>query len=221
MLWHDDALYYSQGNFLTYKPHISHSLRAEGGFQLINEQLRQFGLAMQLARVLNRTLVLPKLHCSDRIMACACGILSLGVSLPPVDRTCYSYALPLDRRPLLRVVSSRIQHERAQCVQDTHARALPAVLLAGSAHGDRIAWWDVARANLPQQPEGEQRDLTRRGYLKPDTRRSSSLEPGERIALASSAAPRAHVCFQLIASSQKTLFKSRSGRLRTEQLCAR
>ncbi|KAL3926996.1 MAG: hypothetical protein SGPRY_003028 [Prymnesium sp.] len=72
MLWHDDALYYSQGNFLTYKPHISHSLRAEGGFQLINEQLRQFGLAMQLARVLNRTLVLPKLHCSDRIMAYPC-----------------------------------------------------------------------------------------------------------------------------------------------------
>lgn len=69
---------------------------------MINEQLRQFGLAMQLARVLNRTLVLPKLHCSDRIMACACGIPSLGDSLlsivhvtlmprPSIADPCYAW----------------------------------------------------------------------------------------------------------------------------------
>ena len=70
-LWHDPPSYYD-GRFLQFETSWPSRLKQEGGFELIAVQLRQFEVAMRLAILLNRTLVLPRLRCGERTMAYPC-----------------------------------------------------------------------------------------------------------------------------------------------------
>ena len=72
MAWHDPPEYYTSGRYLRFEMVIPSQLRLEGGFDIIAVQLKQFRAAMQLARRLNRTLILPRLRCDDRAMAYPC-----------------------------------------------------------------------------------------------------------------------------------------------------
>ena len=48
------------------------SLRAQGGFEILQAQLAQVRAALRLAALLNRTLVLPRLKCGERPLAYPC-----------------------------------------------------------------------------------------------------------------------------------------------------
>jgi len=70
-LWHDPPSYY-EGRFLEFETSWPPRLKQEGGFELIAVQLRQFEVAVKLASLLDRTLVLPRLRCGERTMAYPC-----------------------------------------------------------------------------------------------------------------------------------------------------
>ena len=72
MLWHDPPSYYEEGNFLRYENAVAPSVMREGGFQVLESQLADVRAAFGLALALNRTLILPRVHCSDRTMAFPC-----------------------------------------------------------------------------------------------------------------------------------------------------
>ena len=76
-LWHDPPRYYelpprSAGFLVAESLSIPPSLRAMGGFDMIRLQLQQVHALFHLARLLNRTLILPRLRCGERPMAYPC-----------------------------------------------------------------------------------------------------------------------------------------------------
>ena len=80
MTWHDDEAYYegrsTGGRFLRFEPNVPARLQDEGGFALVEYQVQQFHAAARLSRLLNRTIVLPRLRCGDR---------TLAFTVPPPD----------------------------------------------------------------------------------------------------------------------------------------
>ena len=76
MTWHDDEAYYegrsTGGRFLRFEPSVPARLQDEGGFALVEYQVQQFHAAARLSRLLNRTIVLPRLRCGDRTLAFPC-----------------------------------------------------------------------------------------------------------------------------------------------------
>ena len=72
--WHDPPSYYSDESrrYLTYEAGLSERALRHGGFELLLSQLRRFELALRLARLANRTLIMPRLRCGNRAMAYPC-----------------------------------------------------------------------------------------------------------------------------------------------------
>ena len=58
--------------YLTYEVAPPERASRHGGFELILSQLRRFELAMRLAALSNRTLIIPKLRCGNLAMAYPC-----------------------------------------------------------------------------------------------------------------------------------------------------
>ena len=79
-LWHDPPEYYdpraddgkTPAGLLVADPVVLPSLRAQGGFEILQAQLAQVRAALRLAALLNRTLVLPRLKCGERPLAYPC-----------------------------------------------------------------------------------------------------------------------------------------------------
>ena len=60
------------GRYLRLEPPHAAALAQLRGYERIASQLRQLGAALRLARALNRTLVLPPLHCGAAARAYPC-----------------------------------------------------------------------------------------------------------------------------------------------------
>ena len=78
-LWHDPPSYYTEGRYLQLSPDeeepaalAAHPDTAAGGIALMTRQLARFYQGVRLARMLNRTLVLPRIRCGDAPMAYPC-----------------------------------------------------------------------------------------------------------------------------------------------------
>ena len=80
-LWHDPPSYYAEGRYLQLAPDeeepAAQAARhpddaAAGGVGLMTRQLARFYQGVRLARLLNRTLVLPRVRCGDAPMAYPC-----------------------------------------------------------------------------------------------------------------------------------------------------
>ena len=72
--WHDPPEYYADRGrkYLTYDSSPAERLQRHGGFEIIYTQLRRFELALQLASLANRTLIMPRLRCGNQPMAYPC-----------------------------------------------------------------------------------------------------------------------------------------------------
>jgi hypothetical protein len=97
-MWHDPPSYY-EGRFLEFETSWPPRLKQEGGFELIAVQLRQFEVAVKLASLLDRTLVLPRLRCGERTMAYPCyawyhramAFFGLNFAKVPMPEVCPLY----------------------------------------------------------------------------------------------------------------------------------
>ena len=72
--WHDPPSYYADPTrrYLTYADAPPERLVRLGGFEMIAVQLRRFELALRLAVLANRTLIMPRLRCANQAMAYPC-----------------------------------------------------------------------------------------------------------------------------------------------------
>ena len=72
--WHDPPSYYDdpRRTYLTYNAKLPERATRHGGFDIVLTQLRRFELALRLAMLANRTLVMPRLRCGNAAMAYPC-----------------------------------------------------------------------------------------------------------------------------------------------------
>ena len=72
--WHDPPSYYSDPTrrYMTYHGAPPERVLRHGGFEVVLHQLRRFELALRVARLANRTLILPRLLCGNNAMAYPC-----------------------------------------------------------------------------------------------------------------------------------------------------
>lgn len=97
MLFYDPPEYYdAPGGFLSFKPSIPKSLLLDGEhnieshFALVNHQIKQIRLALAIALLLNRTLVMPPIWCRlDRLWFGHPGVLQGSMTRQP-------FVCPLD-----------------------------------------------------------------------------------------------------------------------------
>ena len=72
--WHDPPSYYAddQRGYLTYNASLPERALRHGGFEMIMAQLRRLELALRIAHLANRTLVMPPMRCGNLPMAYPC-----------------------------------------------------------------------------------------------------------------------------------------------------
>lgn len=72
--WHDPPGYYEDEDrrYMTYDSSPPERLQRHGGFDLILTQLRRFEVALRVASLANRTLIMPRLKCGNVAMSYPC-----------------------------------------------------------------------------------------------------------------------------------------------------
>ena len=111
-------LRHEERGYLTYDTSPPERAARHGGFDLILSQLRRFELALKVAVLANRTLILPRLRCGNRAMAYPCyawyhrAMTSGGMrhDRVPMPEYCPYAAHPRFLPPLPRLLLSLRQH---------------------------------------------------------------------------------------------------------------
>ncbi|KAJ1434121.1 Nucleotide-diphospho-sugar transferase [Sesbania bispinosa] len=165
MLFHDPPEYYNPpGGFLSFKPYIPKSLllsgehTVESHFTLINYQIKQIRIALAIASLLNRTLVMPPLWCRiDRLWYPHPGILEGSMTRQP-------FHCPLDHVFEVNVMLNKLPEEefgpeidfREYSILDNPA--LPSEV--------KMSWLDVQLCKEGTQDCDASNDTTFGGVLK-------------------------------------------------------